>query len=71
MGDPNGRALSCTELDAPAWWIDPGWWKHLQSCLWESPYKRPLAAYPKEQPMCRQQVSSKEMYHDDHKLDVQ
>ena len=37
------------------------------SCLWESAYKRTLAAYQKEQPMWRQQVSSKEIYQDIHK----
>ena len=41
------------------------------SCLWESAHKRSLAAYQKEQPVQRHWVSSKEIYYNDHTLDIQ
>ena len=39
-------------------------------CLWESVYKRSLAAYQKEQLMWQQWVSTKEICRNDHMLEI-
>ena len=68
-------------LIEPAWWVHlqlglfsiptsgpqlvHQWLWFVLSCMWESAYKRSLAVYRKDKIMWHQQVSSKEIFHND------
>ena len=83
----SSRALACKGWDhpvEPAWWVHLQFGlfsvpisgpqlvhqrlQYVLSCLQESAYKKSLAAYQKE---LRQRLSSNEICHNDHMLDVQ